>query len=234
MELITKKRKDLEKGSSSSPSLHFNPATSTASASTFNVQGSSKDPIIEMLEKKRKELLGGGSKKDGEGKKKQKSGDDGLVELLEKKRKEMLGKSDEGHDKANPPVEKPETSTSASTKTPVNSPQEVEFLTNLVAKLATHTPGFSGADIANVCNEAALIAAREDSKWVKEIHFEKAIERVNLGLEMKSKKLSQKEKKTVAYHEAGHVIMGWFLENASPLLKVSFRVLFRSLTLTSD
>merc|ERR1711966_623456 len=83
------------------------------------------------------------------------------------------------------------------------------------------TPGFSGADIHNICNEAALIAARSKAKSVKESHFELAIDRVVGGLEKKNKVMSQEEKKTVAYHEAGHAIAGWFLEHADPLLKVS-------------
>ena len=81
----------------------------------------------------------------------------------------------------------------------------------LASKLAAHTPGFSGADIANVCNEAALIAARVSADFVAETHFERAIERVIAGLERKSRVLSPEEKKTVAYHEAGHAVMGWFL-----------------------
>ncbi|KAI0067786.1 ATP-dependent metallopeptidase Hfl [Artomyces pyxidatus] len=88
-------------------------------------------------------------------------------------------------------------------------------------KLAVLTPGFSGADIANVCNEAALHAARHASEYVEERDFESAIERVIAGLERKSRVLSQEEKKTVAYHEAGHAVCGWFLEHADPLLKVS-------------
>ncbi|KAK7421759.1 AAA ATPase afg3 [Neonectria punicea] len=91
----------------------------------------------------------------------------------------------------------------------------------LVGRLATLTPGFSGADIANVVNEAALIAARGNADDVKMDHFEKAIERVIGGLERKSLVLKPLEKKTVAYHEAGHAICGWFLEHADPLLKVS-------------
>ncbi|KAH8926008.1 ATP-dependent metallopeptidase Hfl [Atractiella rhizophila] len=96
-----------------------------------------------------------------------------------------------------------------------------ESLNNLIAKLATHTSGFSGADIANVCNEAALICARLGETWVQEKHFEMALERVQIGLEKKSRVLSAEEKKTVAYHEAGHAVVGWFLRNADPLLKVS-------------
>lgn len=88
-------------------------------------------------------------------------------------------------------------------------------------KLAVLTPGFSGADVANVCNEAALRAARRGSDFVANIDFETAIERVIVGLERKSRVLSPDEKKTVAYHEAGHAICGWFLEHADPLLKVS-------------
>jgi len=92
---------------------------------------------------------------------------------------------------------------------------------DLSKKLASLTPGFSGADIANVCNEAALIAARFGCTSVEEKHFEQAIERVIGGLEKKTKVLSPEEKKTVAYHEAGHAIAGWYLEHADPLLKVS-------------
>ncbi|KAJ8520097.1 hypothetical protein ONZ45_g3023 [Pleurotus djamor] len=91
----------------------------------------------------------------------------------------------------------------------------------LAHKLAVLTPGFSGADIANVCNEAALHAARRASDSVEEKDFESAIERVIVGLERKSRRLSPEEKKTVAYHEAGHAVCGWFLEHADPLLKVS-------------
>lgn len=94
-------------------------------------------------------------------------------------------------------------------------------LEDLKGRLATLTPGFSGADIANVCNEAALIAARKDEDFVNLNHFEQAIERVIGGLEKKSKLLSEQEKKIVAYHEAGHAICGWYLEHADPLLKVS-------------
>lgn len=88
-------------------------------------------------------------------------------------------------------------------------------------KLAALTPGFSGADIANCCNEAALIAARHDAPFVELKHFEAAIERVIVGLEQRSRVLSPEEKKTVAYHEAGHAICGWYLKYADPLLKVS-------------
>lgn len=96
-----------------------------------------------------------------------------------------------------------------------------EKLNELAGKLAALTPGFSGADIANCCNEGALIAARKNSETTKFEHFEQAIERVIAGLEKKSRVLSPAEKRTVAYHEAGHAICGWFLQYADPLLKVS-------------
>lgn len=94
-------------------------------------------------------------------------------------------------------------------------------LQTLANKLAALTPGFSGADIHNVCNESALIAARHQKDEVTEEDFEQAIERVIAGLEKKSRVLSPEEKKIVAYHEAGHAIAGWYLEHADPLLKVS-------------
>ena len=88
-------------------------------------------------------------------------------------------------------------------------------------KLAAQTPGFAGAEIANVCNEAALIAARKDKESVEMIDFQDAIDRVIGGLEKKNKIISPVEKKIVAYHESGHAIAGWFLEHADPLVKVS-------------
>merc|ERR1719195_80620 len=91
----------------------------------------------------------------------------------------------------------------------------------LSKKMATLTPGFTGADVANVCNEAALIAARDLSESIVLKHFEAAIERVVAGTEKKTQVLGKEEKKTVAYHEAGHAVCGWFLEHADPLLKVS-------------
>jgi AFG3 family protein len=91
----------------------------------------------------------------------------------------------------------------------------------LAKKMAALTPGFTGADIANVCNEAALIAARELAQNIILKHFESAIERVVAGMEKKTNVLQPEEKKTVAYHEAGHAVAGWFLEHADPLLKVS-------------
>ena len=91
----------------------------------------------------------------------------------------------------------------------------------LAEKLSTLTPGFSGADVANVCNEAALIAARGGLAAVDENSFDRAIERVIAGLERKTRVLSPEEKKIVAYHEAGHAVCGWYLEHADPLLKVS-------------
>merc|ERR1711966_439030 len=91
----------------------------------------------------------------------------------------------------------------------------------IAQRMASLTPGFSGADIANICNEAALIAARGKAKAITENHFEMAVDRVVGGLEKKNKVMSVKEKETVAYHEAGHAVVGWFLEHADPLLKVS-------------
>ncbi len=87
--------------------------------------------------------------------------------------------------------------------------------------LAKQTPGFSGADIANVCNEAALIAARKSKKQVTKQDFLDAVDRIVGGLEKKNKIMSKEEKKTIAYHEAGHATVSWLLENASPLLKVT-------------
>ncbi|XP_015874012.2 ATP-dependent zinc metalloprotease FTSH 10, mitochondrial [Ziziphus jujuba] len=88
-------------------------------------------------------------------------------------------------------------------------------------RLAALTPGFAGADIANVCNEAALIAARNESAQVTMFHFEAAIDRIIGGLEKKNKVISKLERRTVAYHESGHAVAGWFLEHAEPLLKVT-------------
>lgn len=88
-------------------------------------------------------------------------------------------------------------------------------------KLAAQTPGFAGAEIANVCNEAALIAARHNKPEVNMQDFQDAIDRVIGGLEKKNKIISPEEKSIVAYHEAGHAIAGWYLEFADPLLKVS-------------
>lgn len=88
-------------------------------------------------------------------------------------------------------------------------------------RLSALTPGFSGADVANVCNEGALIAARRSKKLIETVDFIDAIERVIAGLEKKNRILSPEEKKRVAYHEAGHAIAGWYLEHADPLLKVS-------------
>lgn len=90
-----------------------------------------------------------------------------------------------------------------------------------VKKLAAQTPGFAGAEIANVCNEAALIAARRDKSEVDMQDFQDAIDRVIGGLEKKTKIISADEKRIVAYHEAGHAVAGWFLEHADPLVKVS-------------
>ncbi|KAK7257823.1 hypothetical protein RIF29_32073 [Crotalaria pallida] len=88
-------------------------------------------------------------------------------------------------------------------------------------RLAALTPGFAGADIANVCNEAALIAARGEQTQVTMEHFEAAIDRIIGGLEKRNKVISKLERRTVAYHESGHAVVGWFLEHAEPLLKVT-------------
>ena len=91
---------------------------------------------------------------------------------------------------------------------------DVEFL-------ARQTPGFSGADIANVCNEAALIAARNKKKFVEREDFISAVDRIVGGLEKKNKIITQDEKKSIAIHEAGHATLSWFLEHANPLVKVT-------------
>jgi cell division protease FtsH len=90
-----------------------------------------------------------------------------------------------------------------------------------IHKLAVQTPGFAGADIANICNEAALIAARKGKGEVDMSDFNDAIDRVIGGLEKKNKIISPEEKKVIAYHEAGHAVVGWFMEHAAPLVKVS-------------
>ena len=90
-----------------------------------------------------------------------------------------------------------------------------------IHKLAEQTPGFAGADIANVCNEAALIAARKGKTQVEMDDFQDAIDRVIGGLEKKNKIILPEEKKIIAYHEAGHAVCGWYLEHAYPLLKVT-------------
>lgn len=91
---------------------------------------------------------------------------------------------------------------------------DVEFL-------ARQTPGFSGADIANVCNEAALIAARSKKQFVESIDFVNAVDRIVGGLEKKNKIITEDEKRTIAIHEAGHATLSWFLEHANPLVKVT-------------
>jgi len=87
-------------------------------------------------------------------------------------------------------------------------------------RLSTLTPGFSGADIANLCNEAAILAARKNKNNVETIDFEMASERVIAGLE-KKKIVSELDRKIVAIHESGHAIVSWFLEGGSPLLKLT-------------
>ena len=90
-----------------------------------------------------------------------------------------------------------------------------------VDTLARQTPGFSGADIANVCNEAALIAARNSKRAVEKQDFLDAVDRIIGGLEKKTKVMTEKEKRTIAIHEAGHATLSWFLEHANPLIKVT-------------
>lgn len=87
-------------------------------------------------------------------------------------------------------------------------------------RLATLTPGFSGAEIGNLCNEAAILAGREAKKHVTALHFEKASERIIAGLEKKGM-VNQEERRKVAVHESGHAVCGWFLEGCPPLLKLT-------------
>src|SRR5699024_7741756 len=87
--------------------------------------------------------------------------------------------------------------------------------------LASQTPGFAGAELANLCNEAALLAARRDKDEIEMEDFQDSIERVIAGLEKKNKLISPKEREIEAYHEAGHAIEGWYLEHTDPVLKVS-------------
>src|SRR5690606_29239192 len=87
--------------------------------------------------------------------------------------------------------------------------------------LAKQTPGFSGADIANVCNEAALIAARKEHKAVAKQDFLDAVDRIVGELEKKNKIITPAEKKAIAFHEAGHATVSWLLEHAAPLVKVT-------------
>ena len=98
----------------------------------------------------------------------------------------------------------------------LDASKSIEELAN---RLATLTPGFSGADIANLCNEAAIMAARKNKNFVETIDFELASERVIAGLE-KKRIISEEERKTVAVHESGHAVVSWFLEGGNPLLKV--------------
>merc|ERR1719253_880564 len=90
-------------------------------------------------------------------------------------------------------------------------------------RMAALTPGFAGADIANICNEAAIFAARRDSAGVDMQDFERATERVMGGLPKDNSMMSENERRTIALHESGHAVAGWFLKNADPLLKVSIQ-----------
>ena len=104
----------------------------------------------------------------------------------------------------------------------IDASVDIEFL-------AKQTPGFSGADIANICNEAALIAARKDKKNIEKQDFLDAVDRIIGGLEKKNKIISTHEKTVIAYHEAGHAAVSWLLEHASPLVKVTIVPRGRSL-----
>src|SRR5690606_29731297 len=95
--------------------------------------------------------------------------------------------------------------------------------------LSKQTPGFTGADIANVCNEAALIAARNGKKEVDKQDFLDAVERIIGGLEKKNKIITPEEKRAIAFHEAGHATVSWMLEHAAPLVKVTIVPRGRSL-----
>uniref|UniRef100_A0A7S1ISB6 AAA+ ATPase domain-containing protein n=1 Tax=Eutreptiella gymnastica TaxID=73025 RepID=A0A7S1ISB6_9EUGL len=103
----------------------------------------------------------------------------------------------------------------------VETKNDLLVIHHLAERLAHLTPGFVGADIANVCNEGALIAAREKISTIGLDQLEKAVDRVIGGIERRSRVLSPFEKKVVAYHEAGHAIVGWFLKYADPLMKIS-------------
>lgn len=100
------------------------------------------------------------------------------------------------------------------------TPEQKEAIEVVASRLAGLTPGFSGADIANICNEAAIVAARRNAEFVTVEDFEKATDRVIGGLES-NRIMSTEERNIVAYHEAGHAVAGWFLEHADPLLKVT-------------
>jgi cell division protease FtsH len=100
--------------------------------------------------------------------------------------------------------------------------QKIKIAEDLDIKmLASQTPGFAGAELANMCNEAALLAARRNKEEVEMIDFQDAIERVIAGLEKKNKIISPREREIVAYHESGHAIVGWYLEHTDPVMKVS-------------
>merc|ERR1719253_712228 len=94
---------------------------------------------------------------------------------------------------------------------------------SVAERMAALTPGFAGADIANICNEAAIFAARRDSAGVDMQDFERATERVMGGLPKDNSMMSETERRTIALHESGHAVAGWFLKNADPLLKVSIQ-----------
>eukprot|EP00796_Vickermania_ingenoplastis_P003653 gene3653-2588_t len=103
----------------------------------------------------------------------------------------------------------------------LKSKEEQQLIQSYAERMSDLCPGFVGSDIANVCNEAAIRAAREGSRIVTISHLEKSIDRVIAGVEHRSRALSDFERKVVAHHEAGHAVAGWFLRRASPLMKVS-------------
>jgi cell division protease FtsH len=108
--------------------------------------------------------------------------------------------------------------------------KNVKFESSIdVEFLARQTPGFSGADIANICNESALIAARKGKQTVDKQDFLDAVDRIIGGLEKKNKIITAEEKSTIAYHESGHAMISWLLEHASPLVKVTIVPRGRSL-----
>lgn len=101
------------------------------------------------------------------------------------------------------------------------TPEFLALVSQYASRMADLCPGFVGADINSVCNEAAILAAREKSTVVSLAHLERSIDRVLAGIEHRSRVLSDFEKKVVAHHEAGHAVAGWFLGRADPLMKVS-------------
>jgi len=134
----------------------------------------------------------------------------------------VMNKEEEGSEAKDDEIESADNDVLSDDKTsnPLNL-TEAQIIDFFSERMAALTPGFAGAEIANICNEAAIIAARCDEPVVGLSSFEKAADRVIGGIEKPNKIMTPLEKRTVAYHEAGHAIVGWFSENASPLLKVT-------------